>query len=352
MRITVSDVEQSRIPQVLGICREDAARLCSYLNEAQLRLIQAGSETGWFNGWAKVVFNVSRTDPYITLPSQFARMAALDVCQFPVRIQNEWYEFLDAGIGLQKNFLNQCAWPGLTDGYDRNNVPTAFDLPSTNQLLRVYLTDQRDIGTKFFVNVALDQNGNGIYSNDVSTQVQGALITLDYPFVTTDYIVTAFSSITKVGLNTQATTYGDVVFKSVDDTTGVETFLSRYTPQESTPQYRRYFIKALPRNCCCSDSEDTAQVTTLCKYDYRPVVNPSDVLIIGNIAALKCECESIRYAEMDSMEGQALSVKKHLDAIKLLNAELSHYLGRNNPATNWAPFGNARLERQGIGLVT
>lgn len=352
MRVTLSDVEQSRIPQVLGLCREDTARLASYVNEVQERLIQAGGETGWWNGWAKVAFDVVRTDPYITLPSQFARIAGMDVCQFPVRIQNEWYEFMDAGVGLQKNFLNDCGWPGLTDSYDRSNVPTAYDLPTTNQYLRVYLTDVRDVGTKFFVNGAIDQNGNAIYTTNVSTEVQGALMVLDYPFVTTSYIVTAFSSVTKVGLNTSGTTYGDIIFKAVDATSGVETFLSRYTPQESTPQYRRYFIKALPCNCCPAATPGIVQVTCMCKYEYRPVVSPSDVLIIGNIPALKMECESIRYGEMDSGEGLAMSQIKHKEAIKLLNAELRHYLGALNPAINWAPFGNSRLEYQGIGQLT
>jgi len=352
MRITLLDIENSRIPQVLGVCRGDYPRLASYISEAQERLIQAGGETGWWGGWSKVVFNVTRTDPYITLSPELARIANMDVCKFPVRVQNEWYEFLDAGVGLQKNFLHDCGWPGLTDSYDRGNVPTAYDLNPVNQKLRVYLTDQRDIGTKFFINGALDQNGNGIYEQDVITPVQGALLVLDYPFTTTAFVVSAFSSITKQGIGPNGSTYGDVVFKSVDTTSGVETFLSRYKPQETKPAYRRYFIKSLPCNCCCSATPGFVQVTTMCKLEYRPVINPSDVLIIGNIPALKMECESIRYAEMDSVEGTNMSMVKHKEAIKLLNAELRHYLGALNPAINWAPFGNARLEYQGVGYVT
>lgn len=353
MRLTLNDLSQGLLPQDLGICRDDFARLASFVNPAQLRLIQAGGETGWVGGWAKVVFNVSRTDPYITLPSQFARIANMDICQFPVRVQNEWYEFLDAGIGLQKNYLTQCGWPGLMDSYDRGNVPTAYDLPSSNQYLRVYLTDTRDSGTKFYINGALDQNGNGIYENDVTSQVQGAIMVLDYPFVTTSYIVTAFNSITKVGLATSGTTFGDVVFKAVDATTGVETFLSRYTPQESNPSYRRYFIKSLPCRCECDPvTTTTAQVTCMCKYDYKPVWNPSDVLVIQNPEAIRLECMSLKYGRMDSLESRALSMPSHTEAISLLNKELTHYLGKLNPAINWAPFGNARLEHASVGYLT
>lgn len=351
MKFTLYDVAQSLLPEDLGVCRSDFTRLSAIVNAAQLRLIQAGSETGWFGSWAKVVFNVDREDPYITLPSQFARIANMDVCQFPVRVQNEWYEFLEAGIGLQKNFFSTCNWPGLTDAYDRNNVPSAYEIPDSNQKLRVYITDTRDIGAKFFVNGALDSNGNKIYSQDVTTQVEGEILILDDPFVTTTDIITSFSSITKQGTAGQSATYGDVVFKAVDATTGDETFLSRYGAQETTPQYRRYYINALPLNCCCSANGTTAQVTVMCKYEYRPVVNPSDVLIIGNIEALREECMSIRYGKMDNAEAQAFSVLKHKEAIRLLNNDLAHYVGKLQPAINFAPFNTANLGRQAIGTL-
>ena len=89
----------------------------------------------------------------------------------------------------------------------------------------------------------------------------------------------------------------------------------------------------------------------MCKVEYQPVINPSDFLIIGNIPALKAECEAIRYGELDSAFGQAMQIKKHDEAIRLLQNEQRHYFGAIKPAVNVSPFGSARLGNQCIGSL-
>ena len=338
----------------MGLCAEDLPRLSSYINEAQQRLINAGGETGFWGNWHKVVFNVLRTDPYITLPPEYARMASIDVCGSPTRIENEWYEFLEAGIGLQQPcsdgstgcFAGGLWWGCAMGGFDRNCVSTAYDLIPTNQYIRVYVTDSRDIGASLLIYDALDQNGNGIYSTDVSNLVNGFLLPFASPFSTSTSIVTSFSRIGK------SVTFGDIVVVQVDATTGEELPLTRMKPWETNPALRRYFIKQLPNGCCNSTtSSNYAQVTAMCKLEFVPAINPTDYLIIGNIPALKEECESIRYAEMDNAAGQQMSILKHRNAIKLLNQELTHYLGTAKPAINLAPWGTAHLVNQDIGTL-
>lgn len=350
MRLKLSDISTTRIPDRVGVCAEDFPSLASYLNEAQQRLINAAGENGFWGGWHKVVFNVTRTDPYITLPPQYARMISMDVCRRPVAIQNEHYEFLEFGIGLQVPCTNESPFLGMQcgtlQGYDRNVVNTAYDLTPTNQYLRTYITDVRDIGAKFLISGALDQNGVGIYTNDVNLQVDGFYLLGDQPFTTSPSIVTSFQAFSK------PVTYGDVLLYQVDATTGVEVLLSRYTPQETNPTYRRYFIKSLPCGCCQSPTNPGyVQVVALLKVEYTPVVNPSDFLIISNVPALKAECESIRYGEIDNATSQALAQNSHAKAISLLNQELTHYIGKSKPAINVAPYGSAALERQMIGTL-
>lgn len=342
MRTTLLQVAQSRIPQVLGLCDGDLARLATYINEAQQILINVAGEDGFWGGWAKVVFNVTRTDPYITLPSEFARMILHDVCRTPIKIQNEWYEFLEAGIGLQKPCQNGCQ---LTQTYERGSVPTAYDLTSTNQKLRVYLTNTRDVGKNIIFAGAKDQNGNGIYSDDVANQIVGAKLTLNTPFVTTAYVVTSFAGIAK------DQTYGDVVVKQVDATTGEESLLVRLRPWEMTPSYRRYYLGGLPNWCCATPNMEPVQVTAMCKYEFIPVTQPTDFLLIGNIPALKQQCQSIRHAEVDDPTSKALAIAEHKEAVKLLNQELVHYMGESRPAINVAPWGTAHLHRQRIGTL-
>jgi hypothetical protein len=341
MRITLQDVADSRIPEHVGLCAADIPRLASYANEAQQRLVMAGGEDGWWGSWDKVVFNVNKDDPYITLPSQYARMIAMDVCRTPVRIQNEWFEFLEAGIGYQSE-CNTCM-PLQT--YERGTVPTAYDLTATNQYIRVYITDARDIGKRIAFLQAKDANGNGIYEQDVTNPVIGFILTMTQPFVTTAYVVSSFVAIDK------DETYGDVIVKQVDATTGTEVLLARLGPKIFTPQYRRYYLHGLPRNCCRND-ETTVLITTMLKYEWARVSRPTDLLLIGNLPALKEEFAAIRYGEMDDIEAKAKSKAAHLEAIRLLNEELTHYLGTQRPAINVAPFGTAHLRRRAIGTLT
>lgn len=350
MRTRLSDISSTRIPDVLGVCSDDFPRLASYLNQAIEELIYDSGEDGFWGGYHKVVFNVTRTDPYITLPPQYARIISMDICRRPVPVQNEHYEFLEFGIGLQVPCTNESPFLGMQcgtlQGFDRNVVSTAYDLTPTNQYLRIYITDARDIGAKILISGALDGNGVGIYTTDVNDQVDGFFMLADQPFTTSPSIVTSFLAFGK------PVTYGDVLLYQVDATTGDEVLLSRYTPQETNPTYRRYFIKSLPCGCCQSPTNPGyVQVTTLLKVEYAPVVNPSDYLIIGNRAALKAKCESIRYSEVDNLASQAMAVKKNADAIALLNKELSHEIGKSRPAINVAPFGSARLENQCIGTL-
>jgi len=319
--------------------------LCSYLNEAIQRLVNAGGETGWWGSWAKVVFNVARSNPYITLPPQYARIINMDVCRFPIRIQNEFYEELEAGIGLQSP---SGGWNcnGAQEAYERGLWPTDIDLPSTNQLLRVYFTDPRDTNVQIVFNDAKDQNGNAIYGQNGVSTVNGFILTTIAPFVTSGFIVSAFGALTK------PQTFGDIVLKAVDATTGDETFLARYTADETTPMYRRYYLNKLPTTCCTGDpATTTAQVTAMCKYEFVPVSRSTDLLLIGNIPALKAECESIRYAEMDNSGALMMSEQKHQNALRLLRQELDHYMGKDHPAINVAPFGTADLRRREIGTM-
>lgn len=348
MLIRLSDVAASRIPDCLGLCADDLPRLSSYTNEAQQRLLLAGGDQGWVGTYHKVVFTVNRSDPYITLPAAYERISAIAAGR-PMPIRNEWYEFLEEGTGPLPN--PNCPSTGCLDicgsgqAFDRNSVPTAVDLTPTNQYLRVYLTDVRDVGQKILVSGALDQNGVGIYSQDVNEPVNGFLMVLTSPFTTSESIVTSFNAIGK------SVTYGDVLLKQVDATTGEEVLLSRYTPNETNPSYRRYYLRSLPRGCCNGQTTNSVLVTAMCKRAYAPVANLTDYLIIGNIPALKAECESIRYSEIDNVPSQAMAKAKHLEAISLLNKELRSFVGEGF-SVNLAPFGSAALEREHIGSLT
>lgn len=343
MRATLQDLANSRAPGVLGLCAGDLPRLSSYANEATQVLIGVAGETGFVGGWAKVLFQVTCDNPYITLPPQFARAINIALCRWGVPIFQSWYEVLEAGIGLQ----NTCEgkWGcGIQAAFERENVVTAVDLPATNHYVRVYLTDPRDINKRIIFTGAKDQNGNPIYTTDVGNQIDGFFLTLDQPFTTTPYIVTSFTGVQK------DVTFGDVIVFGVDATTGVQTLLSRYGARETRPSYRRYYLQG---GCpvAANSTSNVRHVTAMAKYEFRPVSEPTDFLIISNIPALKAQMESIRFSEIDNPTSQAMALLKHRQAVKLLNQELMHYQGIK-PDLNVAIFGTAKLERQMIGQMT
>lgn len=328
------------LPQDLLLCQGDTPQIAAYVNQAQEQLIMAAGETGWWGCHYKVVFNVDQDDPYITCPREVARIAAADICRMPVRIQNDWYEFLEAGAGL-KGTGDCCESRLPIEIYERGTYPTAYDVPSTASYIRAYYTDSKDAGKRICV-TGLDQNGNKIYTLDTDN-TNGFFLTLDAPFATSSFLVSKITGVQK------DETYGDVVLYAVDPTTGAETLLARYAPSETVASYRRYYLNGLPSNCC--DGEDTTQVTVQAKLEFIPAWNDTDYLLIGNLPALIEECKSIRHSKMDAPEMKQLSIAEHKMAINHLNNELKHYMGTMQPAIVFAPFGTAVLRDRMIGSL-
>lgn len=345
MKLTLADIRQSDLPNTVGLCAGDLPQIAAIVNRATQRLLHAGGENGFWGCWQRVAFVVSIASPSITLPRSLARAVNMDVCKTPIRIQNEWYEFLPGGIGLQVP-STAADWCGTLEGYDRGTVPTMTDLTATNQRLRIYASDPRDVtgGAKLLI-TGLDANGLQIYSTLGADNVNGFTLTCANPFATTAFIVTAVQSIQK------DITFGDITLKQVDATTGAEVTLARFGPTETNPAYRRYLITKLPGSCCCATQGGIVTVTALCKLQFVPVYLDTDQLLIGNIEALIEECQAIRYAKMDSPNGLALAAQHHRAAIKLLQNEQRHEEGEQQIAAHIDIFPNHSLDRESIGSL-
>jgi hypothetical protein len=341
--LRLKDIRESRIPEAIGACAADNGKLIEIVNEAQQRLIFAGGETGWWGSWFKVAFNVdSAADPYITTPRNIARLIDMDVCRRPVRIQNQFYEFLEAGVGLQPS---RCGCNQI-ETYDRGLYPTFSDM-GANTRLRFYITDAADVARRVLVQ-GTDQNGMTIYSLDGIDQVQGLYLDFTQPFVDMPYSLTALTGLQK------DYTVGPVRVFEVDQTTGVQRLLLTMEPGEEVAGYRRYFLNGIPRNCCdpANPANTTVQVTAMAKLAFIPVAVDTDYLTIQNLPAMKEACMAVRFGEMDDAMSAGMNGVHSKAAIKLLNGELVHHLGKERPAINYAPFGTAHLGNQRIGYLT
>lgn len=315
MRATLSTMKTSRIPSLIGVCSNDTARIAEAVNSAQERLILAGRDSGWWQGWVKVMFAITPTSRYITLPREFARIINMAVGSRPVYIRNEFYEVLPGGPGPVN--ANCADWCGTVEGYERGVFPTTIDLTTTNQILRLYVTDQLDLGTKILFE-ALDQNGNRVYSMEGINSVNGFYMTLNTPFADSTFQVSKILSVVK------PITYGDILLYQVDETTGEEVLLSRYLASETNPAYRRYYITGA--NCTCGS------ITALAKQEFIPALRDTDPLIIANRPALEEMVQALRYYSQDVQTAQEMGEKHEKRAIRLMRQELDHHMGIEQPA--------------------
>jgi hypothetical protein len=357
-RLRLYDLLTSRLPSLVGLCQSDVPQIANYVNSAQRRLIYAKEcrEEGWYGTWAEVAFNVSQATPYITLPREIARLESVNVCNIPVPVQNQFYEYLAFGNGRMPKD-NQ--WRGnngiLTSAFTRNNAVTFTEMVSAPQFIVAYITSQSDVGKRSLIE-GLDASGNPIYSTDVTNNVTGTFLTFEPPSVATPMTLSTLTGIQK------DITVGEVRYYQHDPATGEEILLLTMQPGETTASYRRYYLHNLPRNCCvanpleatgCNAVQSTTliQVTALAKLDLIPVVAPTDYLLIQNLEAIIEECQSVRLSEMDSLSAKQMAAERHKQAIGMLLGELAHFIGLNFPAVGFHPFGFAKLRRQKIGSM-
>lgn len=353
-RTRLYDIRTSDLPQSVGLCQADVVGIANYVNSAQRRLLfckEAGSES-WWGTWAEVRFTVSRAAPFVTFDNTIARLELVDICDHPVDVNNQYMEYLRFGNGRMPKLFRQghcnCFVPQV---YSRNNAPTFTDITPGN-FVRAYATDATDYGKRVLIQ-GKDNNGNIIYTQDGLNRVQGQFEVLATPFVQWPMQFNEITGIQKDVTNAPINIYGV-------DALGNQTLLVTMQPNETVAGYRRYFFSNLPFNCCSTSGPnpcittpqvESVVVTAIAKLEFVPVVVDSDYLLIGNIEAIKCEAQAYRYSTMDSPQSKQLEALKHRQAVGLLNGELDHYLGLDQPAVNLAIFGSARLERHRIGSL-
>lgn len=350
-RITLYQCSLSRLPEVLGVCAQDLPSIANAVNSAQERLIfakECGDE-GFYGSFAEMAFNVLQSDPFIALGRYGGRIMSVDVCKKPVQVNNQFYEYLRFGKGKQPPGC--CSTNRGCSGvqaYSRGVFPTFRDM-TAGHLIRVRAVDPLDTsGDKRTLIQGTDTADNIISNFDGALRVQGVYLNIVAPFVTTPMALNTLTGIQKDPTN------GEIQFWDVDPITAAETLILTMEAGETVAGYPRYYFSGLPLSCCpvtTVGGQPTVQVQALVKLNLIPVVYPTDYLLIQSMEAIIAECQSMRYSTMDSPASKKMATDAHKDAIRLLNGQLTHYYGTQNPAVSVMPFGSARLEKQGIGLL-
>ncbi len=343
LRTRLYDYRLSGLPKAVQLCAADVAGVAEYVNSAQRRLLYCREAQGdsWWGTWAEVAWNVYQSSPYITLPRALARAELIDICNRPVLINNQYVEYLRFGNGrLPRN----CGRRGNIGVYSRNNAVTFVDMPA-GSYIKIYPTVNTDAGSRVLLQ-GTNTVDAVIYSDDGTNRVSGEFVTLASPFVTSS---NQFNTLTGIQKDI---TDGDIQIFAVNPNDGTETLLLTMEPGEQTASYRRYYLNALPFNCC--SGETTVRVSAIAKLESFPVRVDTDYTILTGDAAIEAvieEAQAIRYSRIDEVAAKQMAAEKHIQAVRILNGQLTHYLGKDEPAIDWAPFGSARLECVKIGMI-
>lgn len=353
-RLRLYDLRTSNLPGLLGLCSGDIKDIANYVNSAQSRLLldKAMNDEGPWGSFAEVHFQASRMTPYVTLSREIARIEMLDVCSRPVPLRNQFYEYMQYGNGRMPKMRPWCNWNRYTQGYVRNNAVTFVEpvaSPSPFQL-KIFMTNPIDEQGSLRVLVqGPDATGSTIYTQDGPNNVVGQFVPLAFPFALTPIEMTGITGIQK------DVTAGAIQIFQTDPTGALpDVLLLTMEPGETTASYRRYYLDHLPCWCCKPmPPEEPCKpviVSAIVKLDLIPVVVDTDYCLIQNKEAIILECQSIRMSKMDSVTAASKAKDYHADAIKLLIGECTHYLGKNEIAVNFRPFGNASLRRVRINM--
>lgn len=332
--------------EAMGVCQADQ-KVRTYCNDAQERLLldPLCPDEGWWGGWITMAMTVGVVNgsAYVTAPREIARLIVMGVCDQPIHIRNGFYEYLKYGDGLQPKTCRIGNCGQVFQSYERDNVPILGSLLSTPQIIRIYVTDVRDVGRRVLLQ-GRDNNLQTVLTTDPGTgrSAPGEYIVLNSPFVDS---VNQYSSLTGI---MKDSTWGMVHFYQVDPVTAVEQVLSSMEPSEGQANYRRYLITGIPSVNLCCQSGGALQIHAQGRLDFIPVANENDYLTVPCVPALVEEAMSIRLSRMDTAGAAQQSALHHMRAIALLNGQLDTYQGKVNTAVRVPIFGSQYLTRQPV----
>lgn len=337
MPATLGDARNSDIPLIADLCPTDP-RVASLVNKAQRMIIRRGK---WWGLYQKIRICLTDTG-CVTWPRQVAAIENIAVDDVPVTVRNEWYEFLGNGPGLvPRRSGSSCScsedlcW-GTLEMYDRGTAPTFNDIRPPNKKLRLYPGRASDVGKRVLVK-GHDTNGAAIQSDEAGEYIEGFYMTLALPYVDSSMELNDITSIQK------PQTDAPVLAFELDTANGIQRQIGAYEWDELVPNYRRSFLYSMGGTSSCRRT-----VTAMAKLEFVDAVRDTDILMVGNMDAIEMMVQSI-LKRSANLESEAISLERA--ALRELNQELDHRLGKDKQAIGLHVFGSAPLRAKRIGSL-
>lgn len=276
------------------------------LNLACGRLTTSGK---WKGSFVAVVFEAA--SGVITLPPRFMSILSAKFDSWPTQVYSQWFDYMVVG---PSSLEESTYWPygpitDLGDGY------VTQTLQETDGVMRIGSSASDDgLQVRIF---GVDSTTEEPVVDDMG--VEGELVTLSAPFVTT---TASFSEIT--GFQ-KPVTNSAVTVTLVPDDASANVALAEYQSWETFPSYRRYRI-----------GPSTRTVKVLCQRRFIPMISETDWVIPGDIHALKMALKALALEDAGYEEKAAFCWDR---AYESLNAEAKSLRGGNQVPVPTSVFG-------------
>lgn len=282
------------------------------MNEVQEQLAQAGR---WWGTTRRL--RICVTSGCITWPQEVLTPHQFSFCGLAVPLRNEWFEFME-DVPMPRPG-ETCADTRLID---RGFTVQFRDAPSVGKI-RLYCGSATDAGKRVLLQGS-DQNGIPIRSQDGATWVDGEMVVLAQPFATS---VNSFVPPGLGGVRFESETNDRVMAYSVDPSSLVETQVAIWSPGELLPQFRRSYLFNTPTSSDtqCTDVGDGCRAAlscsnvvaeAICSLQFRPVRVDSDLMFIGNFAALLHGAKARRRSQAEREDLAASSWGQAFQALR------------------------------------
>lgn len=305
--------------RVLNLCVDDA-RVLSYVSRGCERLLYELKSVGT---WQK--YRVCLSDSCIVWPRQLETIEVAAVCDRPVRVRNEFFEFIEAGFGLIKT--DSCGLKLV----DQGEVCSFDNVTGADKKLAIY-ADVTETTTEKVIVQYYDENGQWVRAQDGdSNWIDGEELTIpaagNYTYSSLKVMPNGLIRVIKPKTNgvIRLYEYDTIAPNAIKP-------LAYYEPSETVPVYRRSLIPSLSSASCCGaqDACDTKSVEVIGKIRFIAPEVDNDFLPISHIEAIRLSVQGVAKEEKDLM---AEAVPYWAMAVQLLKTQLAHYVGTGQVQT-------------------
>lgn len=298
------------------------------INEACRRLLDYGD---W---WATVVkARFAAYGRYLVWPRWVGTVLAVNDCHIPLRLQNGWYDFLPLDPNdwemICRSYPHREKMRGNALVNELGTVPVFHNVPEnqSNYILA-------------YPRSANDNNKTlSLWGNDTNGSFQSETLVLASPFVASTL---AYANISRVQKDVTRD-YVDL-YQCITQVPGTLAAMGSYEPGETRGEYRSSMVRSHnPFWRVASDGTQAQILSALIKIQFIPAVAGSDLVSIGNAAALKLMLLSIHKEEAADPQGAELETQR---AIHELNRELNNKLPEYQTPVSYEEIGGVNLSRQ------